>query len=416
LRETLYAVFPARQPELEVMAVDWTDNRRHLLLLAVISMIVIYIAVSVYGVIRDIYSNSTVFVISSGFHVSEDYHPAPTFLDRLKGLFFEPDEVQVPVQRLVIINGWVKYTDGTPFAHGLVELRSEPRVTYTDSEGYFTFENVEEGEHVINVLGSQGQVLASAQVRITRNMDIEKSILMRLEDGTYVLEVAVDVKVLEIFLEIEQDGSGEPTGNLIIDSNYEVLVYPPEDEPKAPPGTGEPPDKPDQPDRPTKPGGGAESPGAGSLQVYSTASGRHFAQGSQPAAQINIFGDNKRIAPGMSGSYRFTVDNRANDFGVHFDINLLETNNALNIPMRYRLMDNNAKRYVNADSDWHTPAEINQATADQAKPFSMNQRSHTDYTLEWFWDDRGQIDNSWGEKHAGEVVCTLTIKVSAQRV
>jgi hypothetical protein len=298
-------VFPARQPELEVMAVDWTDNRRHLLLLAVISMIVIYIAVSVYGVIRDIYSNSTVFIISSSLPISEDYQPAPSILDKLKGIFTRQDKVVVPVVRLVTIKGWVRYTNGTPFAHGLVELRSEPRVTYTDSEGYFTFENVEEGEHVINVLGSQGQVLASAQVRITRNMDIEKSILMRLEDGTYVLEVAVDVKVLEIFLEIEQDGSGEPTGNLIIDSNYEVLVYPPEDEPKAPPGTGEPPDKPDQPDRPTKPGGGAESPGAGSLQVYSTASGRHFAQGSQPAAQINIFGDNKRIAPGMSGNLPF---------------------------------------------------------------------------------------------------------------
>jgi hypothetical protein len=409
-------VFPARQPELEVMTVDRTENRRHLLLLAIITMIVIYIAVSVYGVIRDLHSNSTVFIISSSLPISEDYQPAPSILDKLKGIFTRQDKVVVPVVRLVTIKGWVRYTNGTPFAHGLVELRSEPRVTYTDSEGYFTFENVEEGEHVINVLGSQGQVLASAQVRITRNMDIEKSVLMRLEDGTYVLEVAVDVKVLEIFLEIEQDGSGEPTGNLIIDSNYEVLVYPPEDEPKAPPGTGEPPDKPDQPDRPTKPGGGAESPGAGSLQVYSTASGRHFAQGSQPAAQINIFGDNKRIAPGMSGSYRFTVDNRANDFGVHFDINLLETNNALNIPMRYRLMDNNAKRYVNADSDWHTPAEINQATANPDQPLSMKEKSQNTYTLEWFWDDRGQIDNSWGEKHAGEVVCTLTIKVSAQRV
>jgi hypothetical protein len=408
-------VFPARQPELEVMAVDWTDNRRHLLLLAVISMIVIYIAVSVYGVIRDMHSSSTVFVISSSLPISEDYQPAPSILDKLKGIFTRQDKVVVPVVRLVTIKGWVRYTNGTPFAHGLVELRSEPRVTYTDSEGYFTFENVEEGQHVINVLGSQGQVLASAQVRITRNMDIEKSVLIRLEDGTYVLEVAVDVKVLEIFLEIEQDGSGEPTGNLIIDSNYEVLVYPPEDEPKAPPGTGEPPDKPDQPDRPTKPGGGAESPGAGSLQVYSTASGRHFAQGSQPAAQINIFGDNKRIAPGMRGTYRFTVDNRANDFGVHFDINLLESNNSLNIPMRYRLMNNQTKSYVTGDTGWHTPAEINQATADQAKPFSMNQRSHTDYTLEWFWDDGGQIDNSFGEKHGDEIACTLTIKVSAQR-
>lgn len=408
-------MFPARQPELEVMAVDWTDNRRHLLLLAVISMIVIYIAVSVYGVIRDMHSSSTVFVISSSLPISEDYQPAPSILDKLKGIFTRQDKVVVPVVRLVTIKGWVRYTNGTPFAHGLVELRSEPRVTYTDSEGYFTFENVEEGQHVINVLGSQGQVLASAQVRITRNMDIEKSVLIRLEDGTYVLEVAVDVKVLEIFLEIEQDGSGEPTGNLIIDSNYEVLVYPPEDEPKAPPGTGEPPDKPDQPDRPTKPGGGAESPGAGSLQVYSTASGRHFAQGSQPAAQINIFGDNKRIAPGMRGTYRFTVDNRANDFGVHFDINLLESNNSLNIPMRYRLMNNQTKSYVTGDTGWHTPAEINQATADQAKPFSMNQRSHTDYTLEWFWDDGGQIDNSFGEKHGDEIACTLTIKVSAQR-
>lgn len=395
---------------------DKTENRRHLLLLAIITMIVIYIAVSVYGVIRDIYSNSTVFVISSGFHVSEDYQPAPSILDKLKGIFTRQDKVVVPVVRLVTIKGWVRYTDGTPFAHGLVELRSEPRTTYTDADGFFTFENVEDGEHVINVLGSQGQVLASAQVSITRNMDIEKSILMRLEDGTYVLEVAVDVKVLEIFLEIEQDGSGEPTGNLIIDSNYEVLVYPPEDEPKAPPGTGEPPDKPDQPDRPTKPGGGAESPGAGSLQVYSTASGRHFAQGSQPAAQINIFGSNKHIAPGMTGTYRFTVDNEGNDFAVYYDINLAESNNALNIPMRYRLMNNQTKSYVTGDTGWHTPAEINQATADQAKPFSMNQRSHTDYTLEWFWDDGGQIDNSFGEKHGDEVACTLTIKVSAQRI
>jgi hypothetical protein len=398
------------------MTVDKTENRRHLLLLVIITLIVIYIAVSVYGVIRDMHSSSTVFVISSSIPISEDYQPAPTILDKLKGIFTKQDKVVVPVVRQVTIKGWVKYTNGTPFAHGMVELRSEPRTTYTDADGFFTFENVEEGEHVINVLGSQGQVLASAQVRITRNMDIEESILIRLEDGTYVLEVAVDVKVLEIFLEIEQDESGEPTGNLIIDSNYEVLVYPPEDEPKAPPGTGEPPDKPDQPDRPTKPGGGTESPGTGSLQVYSTVSGRHFAQGSQPVAQINIFGDNKQIAPGMSGSYRFTVDNRANDFGVHFDINLLETNNSLNIPMRYRLMDNNAKSYVSADRDWHTPAEINQATANPDQPLSMKEKSQNTYTLEWFWDDRGQIDNSWGEKHAGEVVCTLTIKVSAQRI
>jgi hypothetical protein len=261
------------------------------------------------------------------------------------------------------------------------------------------------------------------------DLDIEKSILMRLEDGTYVLEVAVDVKVLEIFLEIEQDEWGEPTGNLILGPGYEVLeYYPPEEEPTAPPVIDEPddPEQPDQPDTPEppkdKPGGGGGSggrpnPGVGSLTVYSTGvSGSDYSQPPKPAAQINIFGSNKHIAPGMTGTYRFTVDNEGNDFAVYYDINLAESNNALNIPMRYRLMNNQTKSYVTGDTGWHTPAEINQATADPDQPLSMKEKSQNTYTLEWFWDDRGQIDNSWGEKHAGEVVCTLTIKVSAQRI
>ena len=405
-----------------------TENRRHLLLLAIITLIVIYIAVSVYGVIRDLHSNSTVFIISSSLPISEDYQPAPSILDKLKGIFTRQDKVVVPVVRLVTIKGWVRYTNGTPFAHGLVELRSEPRTTDTDADGFFTFENVEDGEHVINVLGKGGKILASAQVSISRNMEIEEAIMVQLEDGTFVLEVAVDVKVLEIFLEIEQDEWGEPTGNLILGPGYEVLeYYPPEEEPTAPPVIDEPddPEQPDQPDTPEppkdKPGGGGGSgggsnPGVGSLTVYSTGvSGSDYSQPPKPAAQINIFGSNKHIAPGMTGTYRFTVDNEGNDFAVYYDINLAESNNALNIPMRYRLMNNQTKSYVTGDTGWHTPAEINQATADQAKPFSMNQRSHTDYTLEWFWDDGGQIDNSFGEKHGDEVACTLTIKVSAQR-
>ena len=392
-----------------------TENRRPVVLLAIIAIIVIYIAVSVYGVIRDVHGqgNSTVFVISSSIPVSEDYQLAPTILDKIKGIFTRQDKVVVPVVRMVSIKGWVRYTDGTPFAHGLMEFRSEPRTTYTDADGFFTFENVENGEHIINVLGGNGQVLASAKVVISHNMDIEETILMRLDDGTYVLEVAVDVKVLEIFLEIEQDKDGNPTGNLIISPNYEVLEnYPPEQEPTAP--TGKEPDPPKS--KPGGSGGGVGSqPPNGSLTVYSTDSGEYFGQAPQAAAQINIFGQSKHIAPGMTGSYRFTVDNNANPFGVYYDINLAETNNSLNIPMRYRLMNNNTNSYVTSDSQWHTPAQINQATANRDKPLDMNQRRQTDYTLEWFWDDGGQIDNSFGEEHGDEVACTLSIKVSAQR-
>lgn len=400
-----------------------TENRRHLLLLAIITLIVIYIAVSVYGVIRDMHSSSTVFVISSSIPISEDYQPAPTILDKLKGIFTKQDKVVVPVVRLVTIKGWVKYTNGTPFAHGMVELRSEPRTTYTDEDGFFTFENVEDGEHVINVLGANGQILASAKVSISRNMEIEESMMVQLEDGTFVLEVAVDVKVLEIFLEIEQDGEGQPTGVLVISPRYEGMEYPPEEPPTTPPEVDDPEDpvQPEPPEIADKPGGGGgpgPGPGNGSLTVYSTGvsgSGKYFRQPPSPAAQINIFGNSKRIAPGMTGTYRFTVDNQANSFGIYYDINLIETNNSLDIPMKYRLMNNESRSYVTNDAKWHTPAEISQATANPAQPLSMNHRTETDYTLEWFWDDGGKIDNSFGEKHAGDVVCTLTIKVTAQR-
>ena len=44
------------------------------------------------------------------------------------------------VYRINIL-GRIIYTDGTPFAHGMVELRSKVRYTTTDSRGYFRFED-----------------------------------------------------------------------------------------------------------------------------------------------------------------------------------------------------------------------------------------------------------------------------------
>jgi hypothetical protein len=141
---------------------------------------------------------------------------------------------------------------------------------------------------------------------------------------------------------------------------------------------------------------------------------KDFNKAPAAAADINIFGSSKRIAPGMTGLHKVTIDNTANPFAIYYDIDILETNNSLNIPMKYRLYNNKTNRYVNGDANWHTTAEIRAVTANPAAPFSMVDSMRNDYTLEWFWDDGGISDNSIAE-HAGEVACTLTIRVSAQR-
>jgi len=402
--------------------VDIAQNRKNLILLAIITMIVVYIAVSVYGVIRDSSTGPTDFIISSTLPIVGDGDRGTPLLDRIRNFIYPPHKVIVPVEKKITIKGRVVYEDGTPYAYGLVELRSAPRTTYSDRYGYFIFENVEDGDHTVSVLNQSGQVLASCQVAINRNIEIANALLVQLSVDTFVLEVAVDVKILEIVLKIEQDGSGLPNGNLTIDPQVNVLErYNPGEQPL--PGIPlilEPPAQQVIPNPPPDiiggggGGGFAPQPQVWALTVYSTGDNTDFHQAPSPAAAINIFGSGKHIAPGMTGVYKFTVNNTANPFAVYYDIDLVETNNSLNIPMKYRLQDNNTNTYVNGDSNWHTTAEIRAVTANPSVPLVMSDSMKTGYTLEWFWDDGGINDNSYAD-HADEVACTLSIIVSAQR-
>ena len=400
---------------------DIAQNRKNLILLAIITMIVVYIAVSVYGVIRDSSTGPTDFIISSTLPIVGDGDRGVPFLDRIRNFIYPPHKVIVPVDKQITIKGRVVYKDGTPYTYGLVELRSAPRTTYTDRYGYFIFENVEDGDHTVSVLSQSGQVLASCQVTINRNLEIADALLVQVAADTFVLEIGVDVKILELVLEIEQDGSGLPNGNLIINPQVNVLEsYNPGEQPQPGiPLTPEPPVKPVIPNPPPDilgggGGGFVPQPQVWALTVYSTGDNTDFRQAPSPAAAINIFGSGKHIAPGMTGVYKFTVNNTANPFAVYYDIDLVETNNVLNIPMKYRLQDNNTNTYVNGDSNWHTTAEIRAVTANSSVPLVMSDSMKTGYTLEWFWDDGGINDNSY-INHADEVVCTLSIIVSAQR-
>ncbi len=118
--------------------------------------------------------------------------------------------------------GTVRYTDGTIFARGSVELRSVPRVTALDGEGRFRFDRVAVGSHTLTVLDWAGKTLASREFRVDRD-DIEDA-YMEYEEEVCVLHiklltVEVDVEVtldeslekLDIQLAGDREGGTAPT-------------------------------------------------------------------------------------------------------------------------------------------------------------------------------------------------------------
>lgn len=416
------------------------EKRKNLMMLAIITIIIIYIAVSVFWIIRDFEGGETVFVISSEIPQVGITTQESILWTKIKEFIKvpEPEKIVVPIERELTIKGRVVYINNNPFSNGLVELRSEPRRTYTDKEGYFTFENVEYGEHTIIVLDKNtGQILSSAKVVINCNLEIKNTRLLQLGDGTWVMEVSVDIKTLEIVLEIEQDANGNPTGNLAIhlkdqapnfshpdkdpEGDKEKPGDPDKDKPIDPDTpivdeTVPPVDKPDSPDEEDQGGTTEPEASAGELTVYSNDVKKGtFSKNSAQAAKINIFGNNKSIAPGMNGEYKFTVDNTANNFSIYYDINLIETDNELNIPMKYRLKNNKTNKYVTQNNKkWQTIDDIIAITANAKNPLDLGSSEKTDYTLEWLWEE-GSSDNTYGENHGGKVACTLTIKITAQR-
>lgn len=63
------------------------------------------------------------------------------------------DDTQVrdidKLNKVAVVDGYVKDDNGNPLANFKVELHSEPRYTYTDANGYFKFEDVEMGAHML---------------------------------------------------------------------------------------------------------------------------------------------------------------------------------------------------------------------------------------------------------------------------
>ncbi len=113
-----------------------------------------------------------------------------------------PDET-----RVLHVSGQVLYTDGSPYADGRVELRSEPRITTTDESGRFFYESAEPGTHTLSVLDGDGRALAKCEFVISRGAGDQPINITKQDDGKYAVELAVDVRFIE--LAVELDGSGD---------------------------------------------------------------------------------------------------------------------------------------------------------------------------------------------------------------
>jgi hypothetical protein len=104
------------------------------------------------------------------------------------------------------ISGQVLYTDKTPYANGQVELRSNPRITVTDGQGRFFYESAQPGAHTLSVLDQYGNAIAKCEFTISRSLADRPVKIEKLGDVKYAVELSVDVRFIELAVELNDDG------------------------------------------------------------------------------------------------------------------------------------------------------------------------------------------------------------------
>jgi hypothetical protein len=407
---------------------------KNILFYLILTMIAIYIAIPTYGLIRDaVGPGEAVFVLDSPLPGAQMNRPGRDILGKIHAFFFPSQEVPVPLLQRIDLKGRVVYTDQTPFVHGTLKLESTPRYTRTDAGGYFIFRDVEEGTHFISVLDPEGNVLAECRINVERMLEehamgSREVELIRLPDGTFVFLVPVELEVLEMTLFVEKDARGRVIGLERIElgrRSWEEAPRPPgepgeipvdPEKPSVPPvdpGLKDPEKPVFPPEEQEKPPGGSSGPGGPQpppkfdFDVYDTATAVSY--GREGAIKVNIFGSKKRLAPGMSGTYHFTVDNGRNSYPSQYDVTFRVEDTLprnFKIPLRYRLQAGG--QYVAGDgATWCKPGELSQEAV-------LGAGRQMKYTLEWHWPE-GEQDHAWA-RFGGDpdYSYSLTIKVTAQ--
>lgn len=403
----------------------WGNKQRNIILLIMVTILIIYIAVPIYGVIQDAKQGGTVFKIEGPIAGTGEGNG---ILDKIIDFFFESDEIDVPITCIIDLEGTVVNSDHTPYSNKIVELRSTPQYTSTNSDGYFLFRAVEAGEHTISVFDASGNIVASCNLDITIDRKTRDLGTASFSNGTYTMLISANIEALEIKLVLGsgEDGSVQGISSLEIISvettspqqedpgnenpDLDEPEQPVEDNEGEPELPGEEP-KPPDPGGPTGGGGSGGGGGGGGtsseFKVYDSSNTTSF--GHAAAAQINIFGAEKRIAPGMKGSYRFTVDNTQNGGSYRYTVDFAAIDtlpSGSKIPMVFRLKAGNS--YIAGDVvTWESLNHLDQDTI-------IAGNSKLTYTMEWYWPEGGN-DNQYKafSQNAGYYY-TLKIEVTAQ--
>ena len=347
------------------------------------------------------------------------------------GKFINPP-APLPTYQINVV-GIVQYTDGTPYANGTIELRSEPRYTTTDSFGRFEFLDVEEGQHIISVIDGT-RVLASTTVHFRMEAFINVKQIVRLDTGGYLIRIPLEVQILNVILELDRNAILMGAENaMIISLPYEVTVPTNPDVPTDPgypdnPGGDIDPGNPTDPENPDNPGGAIEPEDPTIPTVPTTPTNPPVIVPPPPpdpeppkpefsvtdeyalgrfwnnTTSVDIFGERagnhgvqtidgqKVIAPGSYGKFIFKVMN-SNDFEIDITIDLHESDaNLPNIPMIYRLKRGVTGENFVGGNAWRDASAITEFV-------TMSPNSESYYTLEWEWDaSSNSIDTAIGNQ------------------
>ncbi|SHI06913.1 Carboxypeptidase regulatory-like domain-containing protein [Sporobacter termitidis DSM 10068] len=382
------------------------NRRRNAFLWLLVTVLVLQAAAPVYGVVRDAGLGETIFTLDSSLSVVRRTNDTPGLLERIHDFLFQRKSATA-VSYTIDLAGQVIYANGAPFAEGAIMLESTPRYATTDQSGYFAFTDVAEGRHTLSVLDGNGGVLAQAAFTIDYADNIKNVTRVRLSDGTLVFHVSVDIAVLELTVILSQGEDGAVRG-------IEDIVLGPSPEADASSGTTASPEpsgpstapspSPAAPPPPSSGGGGGDTPPA--LDVYDAKTA--FSAGA--AAKIDIFGARKRLAPGMKGSYRFTVDNAANAFPVRCLVDFIADDTlpeGHKLPLRFRLRAN-GKYVAGGDNTWLSPGALGRVE-------TLRGGSAVTYTLEWYWPESSGDNALAAYGGIPGYSYTLTIRVSAEK-
>lgn len=118
----------------------------------------------------------------------------------------------------------------------------------------------------------------------------------------------------------------------------------------------------------------------------------------------SYFPGEKKIAPGVNGSYSFTIENYAK-YTMKYDINFVE-DNPYNVNMAFKLKLN-GKYIAGNENTWVKSNEIDQ------KSVEINSMKNDIYTIEWKWKD-SENDTKIGETDGAYY--KMNVSVHAEQV